>query len=159
MKYLIGAFLIVIPLLVPLDASAQGVSIKANLGWTEAGPDLPTVSGYTYRYYVDGSQSGSVLPFAIAWKSGAQVGDFDASTPIPSFTPGVHQLTLTAENLAGVSLPSNPLVFTFLVAPGQPKGLKLEQPGPGALLLIPNDQLALVLSGPVKISREVQNER
>ena len=105
-------------------ASAQTATQSAKLGWDQDAIDLATAQAYTYRTYADGSASGVVLTgVTCAATATAQV--FFCQLPFPAFTPGAHALQVSATNVAGESLKSTPLNFTFVIIPATPRNLRV----------------------------------
>lgn len=106
----------------PSLAHAQATA-QSKLGWDQAAPDLPTANGYTYRHYDDVSATG--VPLTPATCTGT-ASPFACQAPFPAFTPGAtHTVAVTAANVAGESLKSTPLSFTFIVIPSVPANLRL----------------------------------
>lgn len=94
---------------------------SSKLLWDEAGVDLATVSAYTYKYYPDGSATGTALTGVTC--SGTTT--FSCQTNFPAFTPGAHTLQMTATNAAGESAKSVVFNFTFIVVPGVPSNIRI----------------------------------
>lgn len=101
----------------------QQVYVASHLTWSEAGPDLPTVSGYSYQYFADGSTTAAALSGV---SCSGTASPFTCSVSMPAFTPGSHSLTLVASDVAGASQPSSAISFTFVVAPSTPTGLAIK---------------------------------
>lgn len=108
---------------VAAPAAQSQVFIASHLSWSEAGPDLTTVSGYTYQYFADGATQGTTLTSVTC--SGTQ-SPFTCTVAIPAFTPGAHSLTLEAVDAAGASQASSAIAFTFVVAPATPTNLAIK---------------------------------
>lgn len=105
------------------NGTGQQVYVASHLTWSEAGPDLPTVSGYSYQYFADGATTGTALTGVTC--SGT-ASPFTCSVSMPAFTPGAHALTLVASDIAGASQPSSAISFTFVVAPSTPTALAIK---------------------------------
>ena len=101
-------------------AQAQ-VTSASKLTWDQDAPDLALASSYIYKYSGD-----ALAPVVLTGVTCTGVGSpFVCSAPFPAFSPGLlHSITLTAGNVAGDSLPSTPLVFTFVVVPSPPRNLR-----------------------------------
>jgi len=93
------------------------------LGWDQTAASLDEVISFTYRYYLDGSATGQVLPNITC--TGTTV-TFACSSPFPAVTPGPHTIKLTAGNQAGESAPTGALSFTFMLVPSTPTGLRIQ---------------------------------
>jgi hypothetical protein len=106
-------------------AAAQTGTPSSKLTWDQTAPDLATANSYIYKYYADGAITASPLT-GVTCVTGAQAGVFTCSTSFPAFTPGSHSITLTASNVAGESVKSSPLAFTFVVVPGAPTNLRIQ---------------------------------
>lgn len=105
------------------SGTGQQVYVASHLTWSEAGPDLPTVSGYSYFYFADGSAIATPLQNVTC--SGT-ASPFTCSVLMPAFTPGAHSLTLEATDIAGASAASSAVSFTFVVAPSTPTALAIK---------------------------------
>lgn len=104
-------------------ASSQNAVPTSKLQWNQDGPDLATISAYTYKYYADGAATGTTFPTStICTGTGTP---FVCTVNIPSFTQGNHSVTITASSAGGESPKSAPLAFTFISVPPTPTGLKL----------------------------------
>lgn len=111
----------IIILLVASTVYAQPPVTGANkIGWDQAAPTLADAQGYTYKYYPDSATVGTTL---VSVTCAGTVSPYQCQVPFPAFTPGPHNLTLTAGNLAGESVKSAPLSFAFVVTPGAPTNL------------------------------------
>lgn len=120
---LLGALLA----MVPTTARAQTATPSNKLAWDQPGPDLATVSAYTYKYYPDGGTTGTALTgvTCLAPVSGSTAAG-TCSVAFPAFTPGTHTLTLTASNAAGESAQSAALSFRMVVIPAVPLNLRVQ---------------------------------
>jgi hypothetical protein len=105
----------------PLEAQTIGTP-ASRIAFEQIAPDLATAQSYVYRYYADGSATGTVL--AVTCEGSAS--PFLCNGAIPAFTPGPHSLTLTASNGAGESPKSAPLSFTFVVIPATPQNPRIQ---------------------------------
>lgn len=107
-------------------AHAQTATSASKFAW-----DQPNVSGaveaqsYTYKLYADGSSTGTALS-GVTCASAGTPAVVTCQTAITAFTPGNHTTTVSASNLAGESLKSTPLSFTFVIVPSQPANLRLQ---------------------------------
>ena len=111
-------FLLVLTLLQPAPIGSS----NQKFSWDQSAVDLAEAQAFTYTYYPDGSETGIVFPVVTCTGT---VSPFTCSTPIPAFTPGVHNITITAKNLAGESDKSAPFVFAFVVTPGKPTNIRI----------------------------------
>ena len=109
-------------------AFAQNPATGNNqIGWTQTGPDLATVQGYTYKHYDDASATGTAfLSVTCAAQTPPVAGTFDCSAAFPAFAPGTHTMAISASNLAGESAKSSPLSFVFVVTPAVPTALGIK---------------------------------
>lgn len=80
--------------------------------------------GLAYKYYPDTVTTGTALTGVAC--VGTPPAVVSCQVPFPAFTPGSHTLTLTAANVAGESLKSTPLAFTFVVVPTAPANLRVQ---------------------------------
>jgi hypothetical protein len=111
-------------LLVSSVVYAQPPATGGNkLGWDQAASSLAEAQGYTYKYYPDSATTGTTL---ISITCVGATSPYQCEVAFPAFTPGNHTVTLTASNLAGESVKSAPLNFTFIVTPGAPTNLKIK---------------------------------
>lgn len=95
-------------------ANAQQAAQNMHFAFDQPAPDLASAQGYTYKYYPDNATTG--INFANVACTGS-ASPFNCLVLIPSFTPGNHSITLTASNVAGESVKSNPFTFAFVVTP------------------------------------------
>lgn len=103
-------------------------SQTSKIGWDQEAVTLADAQGYIYKYYADSYAIGVVLNNVTCTGT---VSPFQCQVAFPAFTPGEHNLTLTAENLAGVSPPSNVLSFKFVVTPSAPGNVRIIIKGGG----------------------------
>jgi hypothetical protein len=90
----------------------------------------PTPATTRLRWTHDGINTDGYRIFDGAVQVG---GDLTTLTPVgtlyetafPALTPGVHQLSVRAYNIAGSSLPSNVLAVTVVVVPSAPANLQI----------------------------------
>lgn len=104
------------------NARAQTGTPTNGLAWDQAATDQATAQAYTYRYYPDGSASGTVLSGVVC--SGT-ASPFTCRVNFPAFTPGAHTLQTTAANVAGESVKSAVFSFTFVVQPSAQTNLRI----------------------------------
>lgn len=102
-------------------AFAQATSTK-KLAWDQPNATVAEAQAYTYQYYPDGATVGIPLSAVIC---GLGATGVFCEVAFPAFTPGGHTTTVSASNLAGESLQSTPLAFTFVVVPSTPVGLRI----------------------------------
>lgn len=110
-------------LLIASSVAAQTATTGTPLSWDQAAPDLATAQSYSYAVSVDAQPTVVLTATCVAPVPPATA--FNCSAPFPAATPGAHTLTLTASNAAGVSAPSAPLAFTFVVIPATPTNLRI----------------------------------
>jgi hypothetical protein len=121
--YLISAFVLSFGLAAPV--AAQNVVPTSKLTWDQPNvPDAPTAQGYTFKYYPDAVVTGTAL--ASVTCSVITAPTVTCTVAFPAFTPGSHTLALTASNIAGESVKSAPLAFTFVVVPSAPNSLRIQ---------------------------------
>lgn len=109
--------------LIPITARAQNAVPTSKFQWNQDGPDLATVSAYTYKYYADGATTGVTFPTTtICSGTGTP---FVCTVNFPSFTQGNHSVMITASSAGGESPKSAPLAFTFISVPPAPTMLRL----------------------------------
>lgn len=104
-------------------AQPTQATTASKFSWTQGAPTLADAQAYEYGIYVDGSTTKQVLA---AVTCTGTVSPFNCEAPIPAFTPGNHTATLTAKNVAGESLKSDPLGFNFVVTPSKPGNFGLK---------------------------------
>lgn len=105
-------------------ASAQAATPTSKVFWDIDAPDPATALAMTYRSYGDASTVGVALSSVVCVVT-TSPGVITCSAPLPAFTAGAHTIALTAANLAGESLKSTPLPFTFVVVPGAPRNIRI----------------------------------
>lgn len=115
--------LTIVLLLVPAALAAQNAIPTSKFAWNQDGPDLVTVSAYTYKYYADGATTGVTFPTSVICSG--TVTPFACIVTIPLFTQGNHSVVLTASSAGGESPKSAPLAFTFISVPPTPTLLRL----------------------------------
>lgn len=108
-------------LFLPSIARAQATP-TSKVGWDQPAPDLATAQAYTYKHYDDGSTTGTNYTSVTCVGTASP---FQCQTPITAYSQGNHSLTLTATNIAGESVKSNPLGFVFVNAPANPINPKI----------------------------------
>ena len=94
---------------------------SSKLLFDQIGPSLIEVNSYTYKYYPDGNSVGTNLVVTCT----GTTSPFICSAAFPAFTPGSHNLTLTASNTAGESAKSSPFAFVFVVIPAVPSNIRI----------------------------------
>lgn len=112
--------------LAAITANAQGTP-NTRLAWDQPAPDLATAQGFTYKFYRDGSTTGTALAGVTCTVATpvSPVGTFPCSVAFPSSTPGVpHSMLLTAGNSAGESGKSAPYTYTLIMIPAAPMNLR-----------------------------------
>jgi len=98
----------------------QGSS-NQRFAWDQEAPTLADAQGYP-----DGSSTG--IAFTGVTCTGTS-SPFVCSAPIPAFTPGNHNITITASNVAGETAKSDPFAFSFVVTPAVPTGIRIISSG------------------------------
>ena len=96
----------------------------SKFAWDQSAPDLTTVQAYTYKHYDDNSATG--VAFVGVTCTGT-ASPFTCVVNIPAYTPGNHSITLSASNVAGESVKSAPFAFVFVVTPGSPANIRIQQ--------------------------------
>lgn len=120
MKRLVLLILALLALAIPASAQTTGTT-SSKLILDEAAPDLATAQSYSYAYYPDVATTPTPIVLVCAGTS----SPFTCSGNFPAFTPGGHTLSVTARNVAGESIHSAPLSFTFVVVPNAPQNLRI----------------------------------
>lgn len=115
-------FLILFFLLLPIIINAQATS-SSQLAWNEVAPDLPTAQSYVYSYFPDNATTGIVLANVTCTGTASP---FSCTVQFPSFTAGMHTLTLSASDTAGVSAQSSPFPFSMVVIPAAPSNISIK---------------------------------
>ena|ERR1035437_5972482 len=100
---------------------ATPVTSTNKLIWNQAAADLATAQGYTYAMYPDGGTKVALTGVTV---TGA-TSPFACQVPFPTFTPGVHSVTVTASDIAGESPQSTACAFQFVVIPLAPTNLSI----------------------------------
>ena len=104
-------------------ASAQTQATGASrFAWDQPNLSAAEAQLLTYNLRVDGSTTPVVLS-NVSCQDVAGVAV--CGCPIPAFTPGNHTSTVSAQNVAGESLPSNVLTFQFIIVPSAPVNFRL----------------------------------
>jgi hypothetical protein len=80
--------------------------------------DAPTAQAYTWRLYLDGAATGTVVS-GVTCASAS--GVITCTVPFPAMTPGSHSATFTAANTAGESAKSAAVTFALVVVPNTPR--------------------------------------
>lgn len=119
-KILLAIILLAFASVVYAQPPATG---KNKIGFDQDGPSLTEVQAYTWKYYADSATTGVTLTSVTCVGTASP---FQCEAPFPAFTPGSHTLTLTTSNLAGESVKSTPLSFSFVVTPGAPTSLRIK---------------------------------
>jgi hypothetical protein len=105
------------------SAIAQSPATSASkYAWDQAGPDLATVQGYTYKVYADNATTGTVLTATCT----GSASPFTCTAPIGAFSQGTHSAVFTASNAAGESAKSAAVNFTFVVIPSVPANPRIQ---------------------------------
>jgi hypothetical protein len=110
--------LAIVLVLVPFVGEAQTFR---QLGWDQPASSLSDVQAATYKYYLDGSETG--LPLINVSCSG-DTSPFQCTADFPASTPGPHTLSVSAVNVAGESAKSNELKFNTVVVMAAPQNLR-----------------------------------
>lgn len=127
MKALRIAILVFASLLLYTHAYAQtSVTSGQHFLWDEVAPDQVTAQGYTYRYYTDNAATGSVFN-GVTCVASTTAGSWTCSVLIPAYTPGVHQVTLTAAATptGPESTKTSPISFTMVFVPAPPLNFRV----------------------------------
>lgn len=114
-----------------------GVGIGSAQAQAQAGPNsrvqfdqtaanVTEANGFTYRSYIDG---GAGVVFAVNCVPTAITTEFvcTAVDPLPALQVGSHNISLSAANVVGESIPSNPYPFTVIIVPATPQNIRLVQ--------------------------------
>jgi hypothetical protein len=110
-------------LLVVSSAGAQTSTPASKLTWDQASvASAAEAQALTYRYYPDGSTTGTTLAGVTCTGTTPVV----CQATFPAFTPGAHTLTMTAANAAGESVKSAVFSFTFVVIPAAPGNIRIQ---------------------------------
>jgi hypothetical protein len=119
--------LFVVLFLLWTSAAFAQASAASKIMWDQTAADLTTAQSLLYKHYDDAIPAGVALtPVVCTAAPPATPTLFPCSAPFPAFTPGTtHTIALTAGNLAGESLKSTPLSFTFIVIPSPPQNLRI----------------------------------
>jgi len=115
--------LILLLLLIPIIVNAQNATSSNSFVFDQGAPDLSAANSYTYKYYIDSSLVG--VNFISVACTGA-VSPFVCTVLIPTFSPGNHNIQLTASNIAGESIKSSPFAFVFVVTPVVPVNIRIK---------------------------------
>jgi hypothetical protein len=111
-------------LAIPTVARAQNATPTSKVAWTQVADSLATANGYGYKYYADASTTGVVFPTPVTCTVTGTT--FNCVVNIPTFTQGMHSITVTASNVGGESPKSAALSFTYVVpVPAAPTVLKI----------------------------------
>jgi len=88
--------------------------------------DIPTLQSYTYRYYLDGSATGTILTNVTCV---ASAGPWTCETPVPTSIKGTHTATITVAltPTSITSAKSNQISFndTVVAPPAIPTGFRI----------------------------------
>lgn len=123
-RFLNIASLVVAGLLLSAYSASAQVTTANHVGWDQSAQDLATANALTFKYYPDGASTGSPLTNVTCVGT---TSPFQCVTLIPAFTPTTHTLTVSANNIAGESLKSNTISFTFVVVPVAPANLHIAE--------------------------------
>lgn len=126
MKRILMMFAVLAFVLSAAPAWAQGADQNDHLAWDQAAPNQAEAQAYTYRKYDDGATTGVTIS-GVTCEATATAGSFLCYTLLGAYTSGSHSVTVSAALPDGSSesLPSTPLVFSFIVAPNAPTGLRI----------------------------------
>lgn len=130
MKRLLIAFCF---MLAATPALAQNTSPNSKFAWTQEADTLATAQAYIYRLYVDGGATPIPLTATCvdATPAGSQPTNpptFNCEAPFPAFTPGTHNVRLTAGNASGESEPTPVVSFNLVVVPKTPTAFRIVNP-------------------------------
>lgn len=105
-----------------LIASSVAVySQSRNVVWDQTAGVLLEAQTYTYRHYIDGATTGTILNGVSCVGSSSP---FQCSAPLPTLSNGWHTIQLTASNLDGESAKS-PLTGFGVGVPGAPTNVRI----------------------------------
>jgi len=116
--------IILLLLLIPIAINAQNATGASKFAWDQVALDLATANSYTYKYYPDGSLTGTTFTGVVCTNSSPST--LSCVVNIPAFTPGNHTVQITASNVAGESAKSSPFPFVFVVVPVAPVNIRLQ---------------------------------
>ena len=96
-------------------------SANNKLQWGQPAQDLSTASAYTYKWYLDGSATGTSFTGVTC----TGTGPYQCIVMFPPVSQGNHIIKISASNAAGESPLSDPFSFTFVGKPLQPTNLQI----------------------------------
>lgn len=123
-RFLNIAALVVAGFLLSAHSASAQVTTANHVAWDQTAQDVATANALSFKYYPDGSPTGA--PLTNVTCAGA-TSPFQCSTLIPAFPPTSHTLSVSASNVAGESLKSNTITFTFVVVPVAPSNLHIAE--------------------------------
>ncbi|MET0742945.1 MAG: hypothetical protein ABWY78_06200 [Microvirga sp.] len=95
----------------------------SKLAWNIPAQDLNTAQGYGYKWYLDGSATGNQFSGVLC--SGV-APTFECIVTFPPVTQGNHTIRISASNVAGEGVPSDPFAFAFVGKPGKPTNITIK---------------------------------
>lgn len=111
---------------IPQYVATMGTG-QLTIIWTQRGPDGDTVQRYTYRVYVEGQKTGTILPNIgcdgpLGTPPYPTTFQCQVSPPTLVKTPGIYRVYLTVAHSSDAkeSLPSNTAPFNVRYPPPQP---------------------------------------
>jgi hypothetical protein len=115
------SILLILLLAVPGQAPPVATDVS-KLQWGMTGPDLNSVQGYMYKWYLDGSATGNQFSGVLC--TGA-TPNFNCQVMFPPMTQGNHVIRLSASNAGGEGELSDPFAFSFVGNPPKPFGISI----------------------------------
>ena len=90
--------------------------------WEQPAQDLATAQGFTYKWYLDGSVTGTPFPSVLCQGTGVS---FQCQAQFPAVTQGNHVMRITSSNVSQESDASDPFAFSFVGKPEKPLNLHI----------------------------------
>ena len=119
--------LVIVGLLASIGLQAQTAVRKFE--WRmDLVSDIPTLQSYTYRYYLDGSGTGTIMTSVVCT---ATAGPWTCTAPVPTTIKGSHTVTITVAltPTSVTSQKSNQTTITDVIipptAPAPPTGFRI----------------------------------